>query len=229
MLLYTVYNMNRAYDIDKPNLSESSAATVRERIVLGHLPAGARINEVHLGSQLGVSRTPLREALMRLAAEGTVVSKPRFGFYVAALTLDEFEQVYVIRQLLDPAALRLAGIPTDRQLARLVALNDKLGETTDPARIIERDNAWHLELVSHCPNRTLITLIEQFIDRGRRYELALMRERSDVERSMRDHDDILDALKRGDLEVACRKLHLNMESGKEPIINWLRELRSTHA
>lgn len=226
-LLYTVYNMNAILDFEKPNLSEAITASVREMIVVGRLHAGIRINEVHLGAQLGVSRTPLREALMRLAAEGTVVSKPRFGFYVSALTLDEFEQTYMIRRLLDPEALRLAGLPSDRQLARLLALNKKLGETTDPATIIARDNAWHLELVSHCPNRILIGLIEQFIDRARRYELALMRERRNVERTLRDHHEILSSLQRRDLRAACEALSLNMESGKDPIIKWLQERQNT--
>jgi len=214
-------------DLEKPNLSETLASSLREMIVVGRLTPGARINEVHLCASLGVSRTPLREALMRLVAEGAVVSKARFGFYVSELTLSEFEQTYAIRQLLDPEALRLAGLPTDKQLARLVAMNEKLSQTSDPASIIARDNAWHLELVSSCPNRILIGLIEQFIDRGRRYELALMRERRNVERTLRDHDDILTALQQGDLNRACESLRINMESGKEPIRRWLKELQIT--
>lgn len=217
--------MQDATGLDKPNLSETLASSLREMIVKGHLDAGARINEVHLGATLGVSRTPLREALMRLVTEGMVVSKPRFGFYVADLTLSEFEQTYAIRGLLDPEALRLAGLPSDKQLARLTSLNEKLSHTTDPATIIARDNAWHLELISGCPNRMLIGLVEQFIERGRRYELALMRERRNVERTVRDHDGILAALQRGDLETACDLLRLNMESGKEPIASWLKQLQ----
>lgn len=219
--------MQSTHDIEKPNLSETLASSLREMIVVGKLTPGTRINEVHLCASLGVSRTPLREALMRLVAEGAVVSKSRFGFYVSELTLAEFEQTYSIRQLLDPEALRLAGLPTNKQLARLLAMNEKLSQTSDPAAIIARDNAWHLELVSSCPNRILIGLIEQFIDRGRRYELALMRERRNVERTLRDHDDILMALQHCDLKSACDALRVNMESGKGPIAAWLKELQPT--
>lgn len=219
--------MQNSTDLDKPNLSETLAASLRDMVVEGRLTAGARINEVHLGAILGVSRTPLREALMRLVAEGSVVSKPRFGFYVADLTLSDFEQTYAIRGLLDPEALRLAGLPSDKQLARLTAMNEKLSHTTDPASIIARDNAWHLELISACPNRMLIGLIEQFIERGRRYELALMRERRNVERTLSDHIGILAALRRGDLETACDLLRLNMQNGMEPITNWLKEFENT--
>jgi DNA-binding GntR family transcriptional regulator len=219
--------MQSVDDIKKPNLSETLASSLREMIVVGRLTPGTRINEVHLCASMGVSRTPLREALMRLVAEGAVVSKARFGFYVSELTLAEFEQTYSIRQLLDPEALRLAGLPTEKQLSRLVAMNEKLSQTSDPGSVIARDNAWHLELISSCPNRILIGLIEQFIDRGRRYELALMRELRNVERTVRDHDDILTALQQGDLTRACEALRMNMESGSEPIKAWLIELQFT--
>ncbi len=227
--LHTVYNMNQLIAMDKPNLSDTITLSLREMIVRGRLHAGERINEVHLGNDLGVSRTPLREALMRLVAEGAVISRPRFGFYVSPLSLDEFKQIYAIRSLLDPEALRLAGLPTEQQFAHLVALNGRLTETVDPATVIARDNAWHLELVSHCPNRILLGLIEQFIDRGRRYELALMRERRNVARTIRDHEEILTALREGDLERACDALRANMESGREPIIAWLSETRRVDA
>src|SRR5262249_20391625 len=105
--------------IDRANLSDSVAANVREWIVDGRLQAGGRINEVHLAAQLGVSRTPLREALARLAAEGALTLRPRCGYYVCPLSRAEFEQIYPIRALLDPEALRLAGVPSPKRIARL--------------------------------------------------------------------------------------------------------------
>src|SRR5438552_13883463 len=96
--------------LDRPNLGEALVVTLRERIVDGRLPAGERLNEVHLAASLGVSRTPLREALGRLTAEGALTSSPRLGFFVRPLTAEEFRQIYPIRAILDPEALRLAGI-----------------------------------------------------------------------------------------------------------------------
>ena len=80
-------------------------------ILDGRLPAGERINEVRLAAQLGVSRTPLREALARLANEGALRDEPRRGYFVKPLTGEEVRAIYPIRAILDPAALRLAGIP----------------------------------------------------------------------------------------------------------------------
>src|SRR5688572_24990857 len=186
-------------DLGRPNLSDSVAATLREMIVDGRLAAGERINEVQLAARLGISRTPLREALGRLVAEGALTSSPRLGVYVCPLTIDEVEQIYPIRALLDPEALRLAGLPSSDRLERLERLNREIAETADPEEVIALDDAWHLELVADCPNATLVGLIEQFIRRTHRYELALMRGRPNVERAVADHGDILDALRAGDL------------------------------
>jgi DNA-binding GntR family transcriptional regulator len=215
--------MSATHNLERPNLSEAVAVKVRELIVDGRLRAGQRVNEVHLAARLGVSRTPLREALTRLVAEGALVSRPRCGFYVCPLSLEEFEQIYPIRALLDPEVLRLAGLPTAKRLARLEVLNRKLGEATDTEAVLALDDAWHLELLADCPNRILVGLIEQFMRRTRRYELALMREQPQVARAVQAHDEIMAALRSGDLRGACAALRRNMESGKAPIIAWLRE------
>jgi DNA-binding GntR family transcriptional regulator len=207
--------------IDRPNLSGELVAALREMIVDGTLPAGLRVNEVHLSARLGVSRTPLREAIGRLAAEGALTSSPRIGSFVRPLTVEEFEQIYPIRAILDPEALRLAGVPPPRQIARLEALNRTLLDGSDAESAISLDDAWHLELLSGCPNKVLIGLIEQFMARTRRYETAFMRERENVAGTIDDHKRILTALRARDLERACAALRRNMQTGIEPIMRWL--------
>lgn len=209
--------------LNRPNLGESVAAAVREMIVDGRLAPGQRINEVQLAVTLGVSRTPLREALNRLTAEGALTSLPRRGFYVCALTLEELEQIYPVRALLDPEALRLAGLPPSGRLKRLKTLNEQLSAERDPEAVIALDDQWHLELIADCPNPVLLNLIRQFIRRTRRYELALMRERRSVQRAVEDHRRILDALRRGDLDAACDALRRNLQSAKAAIVEWLRQ------
>ena len=215
--MYTVYSMQ-----ERPNLSESVAETLRERIVDGRLAAGSRINEVHLAADLGVSRTPLREALGRLVAEGALTVQPRFGFYVAPLSIEELEQIYPMRGILDPEALRLAGLPTEERLRELAAINDELRKATNPADVLRLDDKFHLELIAFCPNRVLVRLIEQFIRRTRRYELALMRDQENVENSAGEHERVLAKLRKRDLRGACVALRKNMEIGMEPLVAWLR-------
>ena len=217
---YTVYSMQPV--LQRANIADDLANSLRDMIVDGDLPAGTRLNEVHLAAELGVSRTPLREALSRLAAEGAVTAVPRIGFFVKPLTVEEFEQIYPIRALLDPEALRLAGVPSRKRLERLATLNQKMIAATAPGVLIALDDAWHLELIADCPNRVLIELIEQFMLRTRRYEMALMREHQNVQRSTANHEEIQAQLAAGDLDAACASLRNNLQTGMEPILDWLR-------
>jgi DNA-binding GntR family transcriptional regulator len=213
--------------LKRANISEAVAAAVRTMIVDGTLAEGDRINEVHLAERLGVSRTPLREALSRLAAEGALTSTPSRGFSVRPLTLEEFEQIYAIRPILDPEALRLAGIPPPGRIERLETLNRKLAAAREPEIAIALDDEWHRELLAGCTNRVLVELIDNMIVRTRRYELALMRETPQVMRAVEDHEHIQRVLRRGNLEAACKALKRNMQSGRAPIVAWLKTRNST--
>jgi DNA-binding GntR family transcriptional regulator len=207
----------------RDNISDIVAAELRNQIVDGRLPAGERINEVHLARQLGVSRTPVREAIARLAQEGALRQVPRIGFFVLPLTLEEFEQIYPIRPLLDPEALRLAGLPSPTRMERLQEINDRIARETDADHIIDMDDRWHMELLADCPNKVLLDLIQQFIRRTRRYEIALMRERTNVLVTVADHEAIIAALQRHDLDAACAALRTNLQTGRAPIVEWLTE------
>lgn len=220
---------SEAETLPRGNVSDAVAAAVRAMIVEGRLRDGERVNEVRLAERLGVSRTPLREALSRLATEGALDSTPSRGYSVRPLNEVEFDQLYGIRPILEPAALRLAGIPGPTQLDRLESLNAELSASTAPERAIELDDTWHLELLAACPNRILIEMIRGIIVRTRRYELALMRESSQLARAEEDHARVLAALRQSDLTAACIALKRNMESGREPIIAWLRDREAQRA
>ncbi len=206
-----------------PNLSERIRSVVRERIVNGDLAADSRINEVHLARDLEVSRTPLREALNALVAEGALVTKPRRGFFVRPLSAEEFQQIYPIRALLDPEALRLSGLPTAERILRLKAMNQALEDEPDAEQRILLDDAWHLEWVADCPNLILLELIRQFMLRTRRYELAYFRDPRNLATACDDHHRMLTAARDGDLERVIEALKLNLTHGIEPILEWLGE------
>ena len=208
---------------DRYNLSADLRDVLRRRIADGDCPPGERINEVHLARELNVSRTPLREALSQLTAEGLVECKPRRGFFAKALTVDEVEQLYPIRALLDPEALRLAGVPGDRRIEELRRLNERLVAASGrPARVIELDNRWHRLLLSDCPNKVLLHLIEQLIWKTWRYEYAYMSQDASVTVASNEHDAIVDALEDGDLARACRRLETNMSSARPALVAWLQ-------
>jgi len=212
---------NRAWD--RRNISDELANTIRQMVVDGVIPASSRINEVHLARELQVSRTPLREAIARLVREDTLVAVPRVGAFAKPLSLEEFDQIYSIRTLLDPEALRLSGLPSSQQINRLERLNARIGRESDPDAVIALDDEWHLILIEDCPNKVLLGLIQDFMRRTRRYELALMRERKQIEIATETHAEIIAALRASDVKAAANILKRNLETGREPIRRWLIE------
>ena len=213
--------------LTRDNLSDAVATRLRHLILDGQLAAGDRINEVQLSQQLGVSRTPLREALARLAQEGALRSVPRIGYFVRPLDIDEFEQLYDIRPLLDPEALRLAGLPSRERMQRLQKINELIAKTPEVDTIISLDDDFHLELIADCPNKVLLDLIRQVIQRTRRYEIALMRESRNVAVATANHREIMAALRKRDLRGACAALRNNLQTGREPILAWLQSREKT--
>ena len=213
--------MQNTEPLRRLNISEAVADTVRAMIVDGRLGPGERINEVRLSEALGVSRTPLREALSRLASEGALSATPAIGYSVRPLTVEEFEQVYAIRPLLDPEALRLAGLPSAAGLAKLEALNRRFIEAQDAETAITLDDDWHRALIAACPNKVLLEMIDAMILRTRRYEVALMRETPNRRVASEDHERIMAALRAGDLPGACAALKHNMQTGFDPVVAWL--------
>jgi DNA-binding GntR family transcriptional regulator len=211
--------------LNRPNLSDDLANSLRDMIVDGRLAAGQRINEVHLAASLGVSRTPLREALAALVAEGALTSVPRRGVFVRELTVSEAESIYPMRALLDPEALRLAGIPSPERLERLESINDELRSAADVEVAIQLDDAWHAELWADCPNPVLTDLIRQFMQRTKRYELASMRDRDIVLKSTESKAAIIDALRAQDLDRACATLRESLTTGVRPVVEWLTQRR----
>jgi DNA-binding GntR family transcriptional regulator len=190
-------------------------------VIAGELPPGSRINEVHLAEALAVSRTPLREALNQLTAEGDVVQVPRRGFFVCPLTIEEAEEIYPIRAYLDPEALRLSGVPEAARLETLDKLSGQIQSAKSIARRIELENKWFMTLYADCPNETLLHLIEQFMRRTARYEMVSMAEGETIRQGSGTRAAVTAALRKGDMDHACALLRDGLMRGKHPVIDWL--------
>lgn len=218
---YSVYSMQVTF-VDRTNLNDAVEAALRVMIVDGSLAAGEHLNEVRLAAGLGVSRTPVREALNRLMAEGAVEARPRLGYFVKPLTLEEFENLYDIRPLLDPEALRLAGLPSAAHIEALERLNHRIARAkTAPARMA-LDDEWHSTLIDRCANRVLLELIQVMMARTKRYELAWMREADSAAVTSDGHAAIIQHLRAGQLGDACAALRENLSSAKPAIAAWLQ-------
>ena len=149
--------------LKKTNLSEQAYRLLTERILDGQYPAGTRLTEETLAGEFGISRTPLREALRRLTAEGLIEPLPKRGLRVVSPDSAEIAELFRCRSMIEPHALidTLPRIP-DEEIQTLL---DRL-ETATPEESLAVDEAMHRLVAEHCGNRFLKEVILNLIRRS---------------------------------------------------------------
>ena len=209
--------------ITKTPLGTQVYAEVIQLIVRGDLAAGTRVRDSVIAERLGVSRTPVREALLRLAREGVLDADTGRGFSVRPLDRAELRDVGAILAELEPLALRLAGSFPAERLERLAEIARQLEHTRgDMVRAVELDEEWHRLLLEGCPNRRLVELIATLRQVPRRYVHAYLREAGRVSLSTLHHTRVLAALRSEDAGTAARLLERRWRRGIEEMETWIR-------
>lgn len=199
-------------------LRDDAYEAVLARVVRGALAPGARINESRLAAELGVSRTPLREALFRLEREGFVRSHLARGFFVAPLTGREARETYPVLWTLEVLALRESGDAASLVVAELELHNAALASAASPDAAREADAAWHATLLSRCPNRRLLGMIRDLRRTVERYERIFMTDPALVRVSVRQHAEVQAALASGQVEAAAPVLAENWRYGMHALL-----------
>lgn len=207
--------------IERKNLRSQVRGELLERMRTGLAKPGESINEVQLAAELGVSRTPLREALIALESEGQITSENGKGFRFVPLSAGEFEDLAPVMAALESLALELSPIDELKAVgARLVELADAFSdELVEHKLVISRDDEWHTLMLSACPNKRLLDVIESVRGSFHRYESLLVAEDVKVERVAAEHAAIARALADGDVPAAVEALKVNWMQGMRRILD----------
>ncbi len=172
--------------------------TLRQEIIHGELKPGERLLEIPLAEKLGVSRTPIREAIRKLELEGLVVMLPRRGATVAGITSKNLRDVLEIRRALEELAIGLAcERMTDEQLSQLDELGEKIKaniEVLDASDIADMDEAFHTLIYESTNNPRLVSILANLREQMYRYRLVYIQDRQKREKVCREHDSIMKAL-----------------------------------
>jgi DNA-binding GntR family transcriptional regulator len=189
------------------------AAELRHAILDGHYAPGARVQQEDLAGQHGASRLPVREALRILESEGLVTLVANTGAWVSQLSLTECEEMYQIRERIEPLLLRYS-IPNlgPAEIDTLERLADEMEPSTDVEQFLRLDREFHLSSYAAAETSVLGDLVEQLWNRTQHYRRAFTRVfRSEGDRSAHyDHHLIVHAIRRGDLDEAERVLALHI-------------------
>ncbi len=195
---------------------EATYEKLKRSLIEGVLNPGERLSEIELAERLGVSRTPVREALMRLAQEGLVELQPGRGAWVRELTPEEVREVYEVRAALEAEAARLAAErATEADLDALIAAEEALRRLprTDVAAQTRADARFHARLVATSKNRELERLFHQLDAK-----LALARRFSSDEnqspKTLAEHRAIVAAIRDRDPERAAAAARDHIERFK---------------
>ena len=193
------------------------------QIVENTLAPGARVVESKLAEQLGVSRTPVREALFRLHQEGFVLTSVGRGFSVKPLDEREARELFPILSALEGLALSIAGPLLALDVEALREANRALAPLARrPLEAIEADTAFHEMLLRRCPNSSLLEMIDAVRRRLLRYEYVYMADETLLDVSIAQHEAIIDCISKCDFGGAAKALETNYESGKALVLSKLR-------
>ncbi len=201
-------------------LYEEVAELLRQRIFAGKasdMEPGAWIDELKLAQEYGISRTPLREAIKVLAAEGLVTMKMRRGAYVTEVNAKDLRDVFHLMAVLEAdAAATVASTATDKQLLELEALHQQLEKSArDRVKFFQLNEAFHVKLLEVANNRWRDQMVADLRKVMKLNRAQSLLKAGRIEESLAEHAAIMAALTSRDAVAAQAAMRAHIESGQE--------------
>jgi DNA-binding GntR family transcriptional regulator len=204
----------------QPPAAERVYAHVKQAVLDRRYEGGTLLTEGGLADAVGVSRTPVREALLRLEVEGLIKLYPKKGALVLPVSAQEIGDVVETRLLVEEHAARKAAPAGPRLIARLEELLEeqrRFAADGDLGAVAVSDRCFHAEIVRSAGNQILDRLYDQLRDRQLRMGVAVMHAHPDrIAKNIAEHAEILEALRTGDAEAAAAAVHQH--------VSWVRVL-----
>lgn len=202
--------------------------TLRQAILRGELKPGERLMEIQLANKLGVSRTPIREAIRKLELEGLVLMIPRKGAEVAQITEKSLRDVLEVRRALENLAVQLACLRMSPQtLADLKAAARAFEEILggeDVTAVAEADVAFHDVIYMATDNQRLISLLNNLREQMYRYRVEYLKKKECHKQLLWEHQEIIRAIEAGEIDVATKITEQHIDNQVEAVSDALRHL-----
>jgi len=213
--------MAKASLIKHLSLSEKIYEVLKDQIINEELKPGQRLLDDRLASIFGVSRTPVREALTRLASEGLVEIVPRSGVYVKKLTKEEVEEIYEVREVLESLAARKAAeFMPERQIKQLLILLEKAKASVEKDLVkahIDLDVRLHDLIIENCHNKTLATIMTNLYTLIHVFRVRVGKNKQIAKRATEEHGAILEAIRERDPDKAEKAMREHIQKSRSYI------------
>ena len=200
--------------------------TLRRAILRGELKPGERLMEIQLANKLGVSRTPIREAIRKLELEGLVLMIPRKGAEVAEITEKNLRDVLEVRGALEELAVQLACERMDKEkLKELHAAADHFREILDSDDITaigEADEAFHDVIFAATDNTRLVQLLNNLREQMYRYRIEYLKKKECHPQLLEEHAAIMKAIEEHDKEKATQITIRHIANQADTVVDTLR-------
>lgn len=200
--------------------------TLRQEILTGKLKPGERLMEIHLANKLGVSRTPIREAIRKLELEGLVIMIPRRGAEVAQISWKSLKDVLEVRRALDALAIELACermVQEDLELLYKACESfEEATKTKDTRKIAEADVALHDIIVMSTGNKRLIQLVNNLSEQMYRYRFEYIKDESQHDMLVQEHKEMYRCIQCKDKKAAASVVKKHIDNQEEAIIRQLQ-------
>ena len=201
--------------------------TLRQAILTGELKPGERLMELHLANRLGVSRTPIREAIRMLELEGLVTMIPRKGAEVSRISKQDISDVLEVRGSLDALAVRLACERiTDEEIALLEDAAEAFVNavhTEDLTAVAKADVVFHDRIIASSKNKRLIQMVNNLAERVYRYRMEYLKDTKKHENLILEHEEILNHIRKRDTKHAQEAILKHVNNQEQAIIHQLEE------
>ena len=200
--------------------------TLRKAILRGELKPGERLMEIQLANKLGVSRTPIREAIRKLELEGLVLMIPRKGAEVAQITEKNMQDVLEVRKALEELSVQLAceRITPEQVEEMKMAAEDfrKVLKSGDVTKIAEADVKFHDIIFAATNNQRLITLLNNLREQMYRFRVEYLKQKECYPQLLEEHDKLIALSSGGEVEEACELMGCHIDNQASTVSDVIR-------
>ena len=205
------------------DLKKHAYEVIKQRLINCIYEPGSFLNESLLAADLGLSRTPVREAINRLESEGLVKILPKKGIYVTDIQLKDVFQIFQARIEIEPLALRMAAphLPADELKKFQDIFSQDFPDVQNGFRL---DTAMHLFIIEHCGNRYIIDMMHKLFDDNTKVVIASKQNLTQIHDARLEHLEIINALIDKEYDKAQRLMHTHIESCRYAALNYFYSL-----